>query len=339
MKDERYIEIEKYEYEFWKLVELNLNLKLERMSTSASSMINGQISFNAHIPTKNSKLKGTNYFYSSSKKIIHFTSLQILFSIINEGALRLYNMHKSNDNEEYSFAAKTLADVYKLQGINFNKYIDKIKEYSFILSSTSNCGLKKDNFWGKYGDNKKGVAIEFEIINTLESWEYFYLSKVHYDKIEVFEKLNKEWKSLQSKNPHLNYQIKLHQLLSLHKSSDWDDEDEIRLLTLFPDSFCTSEFNERIFSDFIPSKPNGKIKYFKLPLCDKNGNFIEKELNERKGPFWSIIPRIRISDIYFGSDFPIKEDFYKYQDYLKNYIAKKMNIWLANLPKNKVIIE
>ncbi len=102
MVDERNIEIGKYENEFWELIESNFNTKLEGMSTSASSDINGSINFKARISTKNRNLLGTRYFYSSNKKVIHFTSLQVLFSIINENALRLYNLYNSNDDNEYS---------------------------------------------------------------------------------------------------------------------------------------------------------------------------------------------------------------------------------------------
>ena len=342
MEDERYIEIENYENEFWRLIESSFKIKLEGMSTSASSVINGPINCKARFPTKNRKLLGTDYLNSSSKKVIHFTSLQVLFSIINEGAFRLYNLHNSNDAFEYSYAAEKLKSIYKLQGQDendLNNFINTIKEYSFILSCTSHDNLKKENFWQKYGDKNKGVAIELEIINPLEEWEYFYFSKVHYEKLEVFHELKQQWENIQAKNSHFLYQISLNQILSLHKSVDWSDEEEIRFLTLYPD-LHTIPFEKQIFRDYKPSKPNGRIKYFKLPLCDKTGNFIDKNLNNRIEIFWSIIPRIRISDVHFAPDFPMKnEEFRHFQEKLKYYAAQKMNIWLANLPKNKVLTE
>ncbi len=342
MEDERLKEIEEFENEFWRLIESNFNLKLEGMSTSASSVVNGPINFNARFPTKNRKLLDTDYFYTSSKKIIHFTSLQVLFSIINEGAIRLYNLHNSNDNHEYSYAAEKLKDIYRLQGQNkngLNNFINTIKEYSFILSCTSHEALKKKIFWTKYGDKGKGVAIEFEIINPPEEWEYFYFSKVHYDKLNVFEKLKNEWESIQINNSHFLYKISLNQILSLHKSGDWSEEEEIRILTLYPD-LHSIPFEKQICRDYKPSKPSDKIKYFKLPLCDKTDNFIDKSLNNKIEIFWSIIPKVRISDIFFAPDFPINgKDLHEFQDKLKYYIYKKMNCWIKNLPKNIEIIE
>ena len=340
MADERYIQIEKYENEFRKLVESNFDLKLERMSTSASSILNGPISFKARFPTKNRRLKGSDYYYSNNT-IIHFTSFKVLLSIINDGALRLYNLHNSNDEKEYSYASQTLENIYKMQNFNesnLNSFIDKIKEYSFILSCTSHDSLNKSNFWEKYGDGNKGVAIEFEIINNSEDWEYFYISKVHYDKLKVFEKLKKEWEDLQTKNPHLSYQISLDQFLSLHKSKSWSEENEIRILTIFPD-IHKEPFKERIYNDFKPTKPTYKIKYFKLPLCDKTGKYIEKSINDRSEFFWSLIPKLRISNIYFGPDFPMNEGLRKFQEELKYYIATKMNCWIENLPNNKMKIK
>lgn len=342
MNDKRYIEIDKYEREFWELIETSFDIKLEGMSSSASSDMNGPINFKARISTKNRNLLGTRYFYSSNKKVIHFTSLPILFSIINENALRLYNLHNSNDKNEYSYAAEKLKDIYKIQGRDnekINGSINITKEYSFILSSTSHEAIKKKSFWQNYGDNGKGVAIEFEIINPVEEWEYFYFSKVHYDKLSDFKNLTKEWEKIQIKNPHLFYEIDLNQFLSLHKSHDWSEEVEIRILTLYPD-LHSIPFEEQIYRDFKSAKPHSKIKYFKLPLCDKNGNFIEKSLNGRKEIFWSIIPRIRISNIYWGPDFPIQgKDLYRFQDELKYYIYKKMNCWIESLPKNIEKIE
>ncbi|KJF43098.1 DUF2971 domain-containing protein [Draconibacterium sediminis] len=342
MNDKRYIEIDKYESEFRKLIETKFNIKLEGMFSSSCSEMNGPINFKARISTKNRNLLGTRYFYSSNKKVIHFTSLPVLFSIINENALRLYNLHNSNDENEYSYAVDKLKDIYKIQGIDNEKIkgsINITKEYSFIFSSTSHEAIKKKSFWQNYGDKGKGVAIEFEIINPVEEWEYFYFSKVHYDKLSDFNTLTKEWEKIQVKNRHVFYGIDLNQFLSLHKSHDWSEEDEIRILTLYPD-LHSIPFKGQIYQDFKPAKPHSKIKYFKLPLCDKNGNFIEKGLNDRKEIFWSIIPRIRISDIYWGPDFPIQgKDLYNFQNKLKYYIYEKMKCRIGSLPKNIEKIE
>ncbi len=348
MEDRLFGYIDKCEKEFRFLVEKSFGVKLEGMSTYASYRDNSfefieqcSINFDARTPLKNKLLKDSSYYYSENKKLIHFTSISALFSIINEGAIRMYNLHNSNDDSEYSYAASLMAEIYELQGVEelaINEYIYKtVKENSFILSLTSLDELRNKKFWEKYGHKGKGVAIEFEIVNDLDEWEHFYCSKVQYDNLREFELLRKNWKKLQIENSHIQYRIDFNHLLSLHKSADWSEEKEIRLLTLYPAVFHTELFNERIYSDFKLDKADKPIKYFKLPLCDKNGEFIEKELNSRSENFWEKIPKLRISNIYFSSDCPISNDFTNFQVYLQKYVSDKMNCWIGSLPDNKKV--
>lgn len=155
----------------------------------------------------------------------------------------------------------------------------------------------------------------------------------------MFARLKEQWKELQLKNLQINYKISLNQILSLHKSKKWNKEDEIRILSLFPDLY-QKLYNELVYRDFKLEKINFPIKYFKLPLCDKNGKYIDKNFENRSERFWSVIPRIRISDIYFGPDFPFKDNsFSKFQEELMYYISEKMNCWINTLSRNQIIIK
>lgn len=335
------------ENEFKQMIESALNLKVTSFSSSASFLEKESgciedcsIKLIAHIPTENKKLQGTRYYYSEGKRIIHFTSINVLFSIINEGAIRMYNLHNSNDDFEYSFASSKLKEIYSL-GQNDNgieRRISDVKEYSFILSTTSLSELRNKAFWDKYGHGGKGVAIEFEIINDLNTWEYSYFSKVHYNKLDEFEALKEGWSKIQLQNKHIHYRVELDQLLSFHKSERWNSEKEIRILTLFSNVFHSNPFRERIYSDFKFDKADKPIKYFKLPLCDKNGEFIDKELNSCPESFRQIIPKLRISNIYFSSDCPISNnDFTNFQVNLQKYVSDKMNCWIGSLSNNKKV--
>lgn len=338
MSNERDIEIQMAEQEFWSMIESNFDLRLETMSTTASSSLCGPISLTAGFPSENKRLKGTDYYFTDSNKIIHFTSMNILLSIVNEGALRMYNLHNSNDKNEYSYAASELKNIYQNRRIDesrIEKHFDKIKENSFITSTTSVDELNNPSFWQKYGDGGKGVAIELEVINNMDKWKNFYLSKVQYNKLNAFKRLVKAWNLIQKKYPINIYDINLDFILSMHKSSDWENENEIRLLT-FSFQRQLKTYEELIHWDFKPNKIGVPIKYFKLPLCDDDGNFINRNLNDREEFFWSDIPKIRISDIYFGPDFPINDNLSEYQYNLKHYIHEKLKIWLRNLQKNKM---
>jgi hypothetical protein len=335
MADERDSQIDKYESEFWTLIETSFKLRLEGMSTSASPFLDSPISFEARFPSKNRNLRNSPYYYSNNNKLIHFTSLSALYSIINEGAIRLYNLHNSNDEDEYTYASKMLENIYHLQGVKgeqLRNHLDKVKEYSFTLSCTTHKGLESSDFWNEYSDNGRGVAIEFEILNSYDDWEYFYCSEIHYNRLDDFKELKNKWEQLVTTNNHINYHINLNQFLSLHKSSKWENEKEIRLLTVYPD-FYSGSFETRLYEDFKLSKCHKNIRYFKLPLCDKNGKFLEKDFEQLQEYYSKLIPKVRISDVYFGPNFPKKASFWNFQNDLKHYIAGKLDCWLTNLPR------
>jgi hypothetical protein len=153
--------------------------------------------------------------------------------------------------------------------------------------------------------------------------------------LESFDKLISGWKEIQNKYNHINYHIRLNQLLSLHKSDVWSKEAEIRILTNYPDLHSVP-FNERVFQDFKAKKPNLKIKYFSLPLCDKYGKFVDKRLEDRNESYWGLIPRIRIADIHYGPDFHIKEKFWEFHSDLRRYIFKKLKCSLPRNTKNRI---
>ncbi len=326
--------------EFWNLIESSIDMKLDGMASRTSSIEGSPLNFHARFTSKNSKLQGTRYFYSESKKILHFTSLKTLFSIINEGSLRLYNLHNSDDETEYLYASKKLETIYKLQGFDKEKIIimeDFHKENSFTLSCT--CKEKLDNldFWKEYGGKGEGVAIEFEIINDIINWENFYLSKVIYNELNSLDNLIQNWTEIQKKYSTNSYTIDCDQILSLHKSRDYCDEDEIRLLCLLPQLEVKS-LRERVYRDFKLSKWDKSIKYLKLPLCDKDGEFIDSNFRDSIQNIEKeiTIPKIKIVDIHFGPDCPIDD---KFQSNLGNCIWRKMRCNILNRPKPKIKIK
>ena len=82
MGEELYNKLDYYGKEFWKGIELSFGIKLEGMSSSVAHYDNAPYSFNARFPTKNSLLVNTSYLHTTNR-LIHFTSLPVLFSIIS----------------------------------------------------------------------------------------------------------------------------------------------------------------------------------------------------------------------------------------------------------------
>jgi len=322
--------------EFRMLVETSLSLKLDGLSSQTNELGLGK--YNARITSENKKLKETMYRYDNSNCLIHFTKLNNLLSIINECSFRLYNLHNSNDPEEYIYSSTKLSEIYELQGFNSERIKSEneyVKENSYILSSTDTNSLNDKVFWEKYADDGKGVAIEIEILNNYDDWNYFYCSKVQYDSLSNFDRLINEWKKIHNKYPTNQYNISLNQLLSLNKSKKWDIEKEIRILTLLPD-FYSYPFKKRLFEYLVYSDFNSKYmkptKYFKLPLCNENGIFIDNNVPDKCEEFWNIIPRIKLRKIHFGPNFIFKGSLNKYCDDLKFYIKEKMNGFRCEIP-------
>ncbi|WP_461632492.1 DUF2971 domain-containing protein [Labilibaculum euxinus] len=322
--------------EFVKKIEEVLQFPIRSHGFNGSSQPGAPINFTARFPEYNRNLKGTPYLLENTKKILHFTSAEVLFSILNEGALRLYNLHNSNDPKEYEYASNVLKSIYDFQGVdeeNYSNYLEKVKELSFIFSATSVDNLHNSKHWEKYGNKNKGVAIELEIVNDPAGWRLFYFSKVMYEQLGGIDALKEQWLKIQRENPNNSYGIELNQMLSFHKSKSWDVEEEIRIYTQVPQP----EFRlwlKHIYRDFRTNKADKNISYFKLPLCDRDGNFITSLGDEIP---YQYFPKLRISNIYFGSEFPLSgKEFFDFQDKLKNYAVKKNGICLNGMPSDKI---
>src|SRR5690348_16617947 len=59
------------------------------------------------IPPFNHRLANTPYFYEK-KEVVHFTSIEVLKSIISNKSIWLYNINNLEDPREFTFAAKYL---------------------------------------------------------------------------------------------------------------------------------------------------------------------------------------------------------------------------------------
>ena len=258
--------------------------------------------FELEMSDKNDFLNNTKYLNKTDTVLIHFTSLEALFSIINEKSIRMYNMNISNDSKEYAYAFKTFKPLYNFKGLKdevINNYLSNIKSNLFYLSLTSRSNLDKNELWKKYGKNHQGVAIEFTINNDLFDWQNFYLSNVHYGNNLDFKKVKIAWQSIIDKFPINNFKLDINSLLALNKSkgtknNNWEEEKEIRLILnhYSINSPIAMESDNYIFDDFRTDKNrfNKDIKYFKLPL------FTEPVNPSLKQEF----PHIKISNIYFG---------------------------------------
>jgi len=328
--DKRYNQVQKYEDEYLKIIEKVFNVSIERISSNSSPFENTSSNITVRFPEDNYRLIKTDYYLNNTNRLLHFTGLKILFSIINEQAIRLYNLNNSNDSEEYTYASENLSLLYEIQGWtkdDIEKYFNRIKDNAFILSTTDIKEYNNTDFWeSSYGEYGKGVAIELEIINDPINWKNFFLSTIKYGKIEIIKELLENLKNHQIKNLNNRYDIRLNQFFGLHKSPEekWIKEKEIRIITFTPEYFFKKEYNKQVYNDIkIKNDTYNQVRYFQLPLYGSNNPKINKY-------FWDRVPVLKISKIYFGPKLSFKNiDIYEFIYKLRYYIADKLGYLLA----------
>lgn len=293
-----------------------------------------EMSFNARLSNKNKAFSESQYYFKGNKKFVHWTSVQNLMSIINYRELRLYNLHNSSDAEEFNYSAEKL----KLA----DNQIDYSKKYLYTLSFCQASELGNMDLWTNYGNNYKGVAIEFEIVNNPNEWNNFMLSEVFYETPNDFLEMERELNTFHEKYPQAKTFIDLGKLIAFHKKPDFSKELEIRLSTYFPfnnteayEKYCNTEFR------FEKDRPR-ETDYFGLKLWVNNESpFVkstepefDKSLNVPESYFVEK-PKIKISNIHFGKNCGISnEEFIPFWRKLKHISHFKLGYEIEDLNLN-----
>lgn len=278
-------------------------------------------SFNARLSKQNKSYSDSQYFYKENKNFIHWTSIQNLMSIINYQEVRLYNLHNSSDSDEFYYAAEHL----KLP----EKSIEHAKKYLYTFSFCKSSELNNSNLWKEYGDNYKGVAIEFEIVNDSNKWNNFMLAPIFYKVPENLKKMVNELEEFKLRYPSASTHIDLGKLISFHKKPRFSKELEIRLSTYYPfqsteeyEFYCNTEFrfdqNRARVTDYFGLKlwVNNDSAWIKSdnPKLNKTQKLDENYFIEK--------PKIKIKNIYFGKNCGIEnQEFIRFQQKLQ-YITK-----------------
>jgi hypothetical protein len=258
------------------------------------------------LPNENFKLKDTPFFYNTENDFIHFTTLDALYSIINNGHIRLYNLLNMDDKLELEYARKEL--LFR----NSND-IDKEQLFCFSMCSSDEIlknEIKEHLLWKLHGRNGSGVIIRFNVQNNLHLWYNFHLTKMFYN-LENFDPI----KELNTKTDNEFLDAKLACFLKL---PIYEFENEIRLVFDNRNPVTvTDKDNETIYPIIYPDKlhKSDKIFYFQLPLLnfrkDKNDKiFLAPNMQGENFE----IPKISIAEIILG---------YRYSDSdLKNIQSK-----------------
>jgi hypothetical protein len=168
-------------------------------------------------------------------EIVHYTSIQSFFEIINSETIRLYNSFNLNDPKEIEHGLKTLNYPYDVNWLN------DLKRNHFILSASKYNKQTKDNFnlWRLYGQEGMGVGLVFEVPETIKRWIGINLSRIEYSSDEVTNSISQNFLDF-----HQDFQAKyalfenipsiIPLLASFKKNEIWKIENETRIVAFCP---------------------------------------------------------------------------------------------------------
>ena len=262
----------------------------------------------------------------------HYTSLRNAMNVLNSGNIRLYNCFNLNDSNEIKYLLNN-------SPIDFSE--DEIKKYKrehFILSGSLIQPDKEEdyNLWRLYGDDCKGVAIVFEINETLVNWSNVYLQKVIYEKdnqswlydyLKFHKEFNEQYQLFQNK-PNL-----FALLATGVKNEIWSVEKEFRIVVRNPfdeDNLASKSSYEcnGTISKTLKHEYNsyGKlVSYIELPLHlnDRKSEKINLPLSNKEIDLIDYVPHLKIKKIILGPNSPFKNngDFFDHT----MWIYDKMN--------------
>lgn len=342
MSDQRNLELDRMESEFQDVLLQTLGLPVIGSEVHAGIPVGSAATIELFISELNADYIGTDYLLSNQRSLLHFTSLRNLYSIINEGCVRLYNLNNSTDPNEYLHVANMLYPIFQFFDDKFNEstfadYLAKKKEDLFIMSCTETKEKQNPDFWKEFGDDFKGVAIEFKIINDPEIWSSFYFAKVKYGlDYSALTNFFCRWERLQSANLSNKYLIDLKQLIAFHKDNSYAKENEIRILAVpLRHNKHFDLYRYCTFTDVKRLSPDQTVQFFKMPLCDRNGNYLNNQWTE--GTFHKDFivhaPKLRISNVYFGPEFP---NFPEAANKLKVYMFEKLKCRMPDFANNQI---
>lgn len=222
----------------------------------------------------NRDLVGSKYFQelTGEQRLVHFTSVPVLLSILRESAVRLYSIDHMDDPTEFLYAAE-------FSGFNKDWNLDRLRSQLFAMSFVLFKGDDTDeqlDHWRLYGHDGRGVAIVFkEEGNTQHHWINYHLSRIHYDaeSLRPYDKLTERLDAFLKREvfrvegAHETFA----KLFAFHKSGIFKTESEVRLLHSFDHGIHHPyRIPEHMRSDmgFDISKSGGESLFTRLELAE-----------------------------------------------------------------------
>jgi hypothetical protein len=283
----------------------------------------------------------TDYEISKDQSFIHYTSLQALTSILNNGYFRLSEFRHFEDIEELHYASKIFNDIDSLKP-NGGKINDQ-KENCFALSACLNTEKTRKNpfMWEKYGNKGKGVIIQFKI-NYDEIFK-FLLGKVQYGEdglknIVHLKELAEKFRLDNNDFTYDHFPERIMEFLAFHKQEKYLSENEVRFFFNESKSKYDKHNHESIYEDITY---NNEVRYFFKTFLTERKSILEREINNEKisNEYFELYPTIEIEEIILGNNLDIKRKVEIFQ-LLKSLQNKyNYNFKLFQLTNENEIVE
>jgi|GEM_PF-6442740 len=203
----------------------------------ASSIRFGRYAYNHRgvrweLSPRNEIFRESNYYHqpTANQKLVHFTKSSNLDSIIDSQCLWLKPLDSMEDPNEMFSLARTIGFDKK----EISTYQKELYTASFNLFENNN--NEEWVFWKIYGDEGKGVGLEFSLEEQdVSKWRSFHCSPVHYslqtqlDFLQNLKEKSLSWMGNRGFTIKNLAEVYL-KLMCFHKHEMWRFEKEIRLL-------------------------------------------------------------------------------------------------------------
>lgn len=209
-------------------MDVELHTKMGELFTAENlcfDMVNGEVSFNDSIEDEFFRLLLPE---ASHKSLCRYTTLNSLFLTLKDKTHCMCSLTCMNDKGEISYA-----DKYVHYGVYaYSRQIVEENNDCFILSCCNNNKLDDLTMWRLYGDQGKGVCLEYDYIDKAIDNIHFFFAPVSYGReknkhpqLEFIRNIN-NWE-------HEGWHFKLKRWYiwkHFFKSYLFKDEQECRLL-------------------------------------------------------------------------------------------------------------
>ena len=231
----------------------------------------------------NLSFEGTKFHFEfRNKKLLHFTNLNNLKSILESKSLWCSNFNKFNDKKEMLLAAE---NIFKITDLEKRKSKDGLFALSLTEMGDKDVIGNYKYHWERYGNEFKGAALELEIARYSAIYHPLsvqYIKNGEIEKEDIIVRMRQYYNDyFQDNSFNENLACFLYPLFCAFKVQEYDEEMEVRIFKLSPDlgNLPLRVGKGKDGKQFNINSDNEPVYYWNLPLVfpndgDENAGYI-----------------------------------------------------------------